>query len=127
MFQIYVILAGSIKEDDLCITKDVIVSALCKTNGDLDSNRLHSQLQRHHVDEDDILVLVQLRKVPNKFDSDFEFIYNALHKLQKVDEALLKTFYLCLREKQDVWREHQMLADDLKWESRSEFTIVCVD
>ena len=119
----YVILAGSIKEDDLCITKDVIVSALCKTNGDLDSNRLHSQLQRHHVDEDDILVLVQLRKVPINFESDFEFMYNAV---QKVDEALLKTFYLCLREAH-VGSKHQMLANDLKWESRSEFTIVCVD
>lgn len=122
VFQIYIILAG-IKEDDLCITKDVILSALCKTNGNLDSYVLRAQLQRHHVDEDDILVLVRLR-VPNNFDSDF--MYYALRQLQKADEAMLKIFYLCLRETQDVCHEHQMLADDLKWEARSEFTFVCV-
>ena len=54
------------------------------------------------------------------------FMYFAFNQLQEVDEALLKIFYFCLRETQDVFRKHQMVADDLKWEARSEFTIVHV-
>ena len=119
----HVILAG-IKEDDLCITKDVILSALCKTNGNLDSHVLCAQLERHRVDKNDIVLLKHLKRLPYTFER--EFMYYAFHKLQKVEEAFPKTFYLCLRETQDVFHKHQMVADDLKWEARSEFTIVHV-
>ena len=115
----YVVLAG-IKEDDLCITKDVIFSALIKTNGDLDSHLLRTQLQRRHVDNDNISLLGQLSC---GFAGDFK-MYDVLHKLKNVDE-ILKIFYLCLRGTQDVCRGHQILADDLKLEARSESTTVC--
>ena len=110
---------AGIKEDDLCITKEVIFSALCKTKGHLDSRILHTQLQRHHVDEYDIFLLKQLRAAPFLRVE----MYNVLRTLNNVNETL-KIFYLCLRETQDVCREHQMIANDLKWEARSEFTIV---
>ena len=111
-----VILAG-IKEDDLCFTKEVVFSALCKTDSDLDSHVLHAQLLRHHVDKVDILLLGQLHSLTH-FGSDIFW--------QLRDEALLKIFYLCLRETQDVCSKHQILADDLKWEARSECSYYCV-
>ena len=116
------ILAG-IKKDDLCITKDVIFSALCKTNGNLNVHVLRAQVERHRVDKNYTVLLEHLRRLPYDFDS--KFMYYAFHQLQKVDEAFPKIFYLCLRETQDVCREHQMVADDLKWEA-SEFAIVHV-
>ena len=114
-----VILAG-IKEADLCITKDVLFSALCKTDSDLDSHVLRTQLLRHHVDKNDIILLGQLRMPSHSLTYFGSDIFCQLR-----DEALLKIFYLCLRETQDVCSKHQILADDLKWEARSEFTIVC--